>query len=112
MEKGTLFPKRTSLPSNRPRVDREDRLRMVVVVVAVGCDDGELFVHDADDDDDIIDGRKAALWRAAAAMHGLKKRWSMMSMDISEMEGNDYNLETETKQKTVDVLVYVVICET
>ncbi len=57
MEKGTLFPKRTSLPSNRPRVDREDRLRMVVVV---GCDDGELFVHDADDDD-IIDGRKAAL---------------------------------------------------
>ena len=63
MEKGTLLPNRTSLPSNRPRVDREDRLRMVVVVVVVvcdDCDDGELFVHDADDDD-IIDGRKAAL---------------------------------------------------
>ena len=62
MEKGTLLPKRTSLPSNSPRVDREDRLRTVVdvVVAVVGCDDGELFVHDADDDD-IIDGRKAAL---------------------------------------------------
>jgi hypothetical protein len=63
MEKGTLLPKRTSLPSNSPRVDREDRLRMVVVVVVavvVDCDDGELFVHDAVDDD-IIDGRKAAL---------------------------------------------------
>ena len=64
MEKGTLLPNRTSLPSNSPRVDREDRLRMVVVVdvvvAVVGCDDGELFVHDAGDDD-IIDGRKAAL---------------------------------------------------
>ncbi len=59
MEKGTLLPNRTSLPSNRPRVDREDRLRMVVDVV-VDCDDGELFLHEADDDD-IIDGRKAAL---------------------------------------------------
>jgi hypothetical protein len=33
---------------------------VVGVVAAVDCDDGELFVHDADDDD-IIDGRKAAL---------------------------------------------------
>ena len=55
-----MFPKRTSLPSNRPRVDREDRLRMVVDDDDDDCDDGELFVHDADDDD-IIDGRKAAL---------------------------------------------------
>lgn len=60
MEKGTLLPKRTSLPSNSPRVDREDRWRMAAVTGDCDdCDDGELFVHDADDD--IIDGRKAAL---------------------------------------------------
>ena len=42
MEKGTLLPNRTSLPSYKPRLEREERCRVIVVDgwILVICSDG------------------------------------------------------------------------
>ena len=63
-EKGTLLPKRTSRPSNRPRVEREERGRICVVVVG-GCGDGDWMVGRDCGDWAVRIGRNdsAALWQ-------------------------------------------------